>query len=113
MELVGLLIFASLFIFSGWNHIKNHITMAAYTETSMGKCPLSKQLGYLGGWPTGLFLVTFGAGTVINRWSLFPYGLAAFLALMIVLFHRNLKDPANAKTLALLGSALYIASQVK
>lgn len=113
MELIGLLVFVSLFIFSGLNHIRHSADMVTYTKSAFGNCPLAGIFGFLGGWPTGLFLIIFGAGTAFNEHSLYAYGLAGFLALMIALFHRNLKDPANLKTLALLGSALYIASHVK
>lgn len=114
METLGLLIFASLFLLSGYKHIKNHTDMAAYTELTMGSCPVAKQLGYLGGWPTGLFLVVFGVGVAFNWVSLFAYGLAAFLVLVTALFHRNfLQDPAGLKGVALAGAALFIATHTR
>ena len=113
METIGLIIFASMFVVSGLKHIKNHSAMAGYTASAMGDCPLAPQLGYLGGWPTGLFLVVFGVGAAFNDSSVFAYGLAAFLLVVTALFHRNfLKDPAGFKGVSLLGAALYIASQV-
>lgn len=113
MELIGLIVFSALFIFSGYKHIKNHTAMAGYAQSAFGNCPFAKQLGYLGGWPTGVFLAVFGAGTIANESSIFAYGLAGFLALATLLFHRNtLGDPGTQKGLALLGAALYIASQV-
>ena len=113
MELLGLIIFASLFVYSGYKHIKNHAAMAGYAASAFGNCPFATQLGYLGGWPTGVFLAVFGAGTVVNESSVFAYGLAAFLAAATLLFHRDtLGDPGTQKGIALLGAALYIASQV-
>lgn len=113
MELIGLIIFSALFIYSGYKHIANHAAMAQYTESVFGNCPVAKQLGYLGGWPTGVFLAVFGAGTIVNESSVFAYGLAGFLALATLLFHRTtLADPGTQKGIALAGAALYIASQV-
>lgn len=112
-ETIGLIIFASLFIFSGYKHIKNHSTMAGYAASAFGNCPIAKQLGFLGGWPTGIFLMVFGAGTVVNESSVFAFGLAGFLAVATALFHRDtLGDPGTQKGLALIGAALYIASNV-
>src|SRR4029079_9881003 len=114
MELLGLIIFSALFIWSGHKHIKNHSTMVEYATSGFGNCPLAKQLGYLGGWPTGIFLMVFGAGTILNESSIFAYGLAGFLALATLLFHRDtFSDPGTQKGLGLIGAALYIASQVK
>lgn len=113
MELIGLIIFAALFIFSGYKHIRNHEAMAGYATTAFGNCPIANQLGYLGGWPTGVFLAIFGAGVVVNESSVFAYGLAGFLALATVLYHRTtLADPGTQKGIALIGAALYIGSQV-
>lgn len=113
METIGLVIFSALFIVAGYKHIKNHSDMAGYTESVMGKCPVAKQVGYLGGWPTGAFLLFFAGGTIVNRSSVFAYGIAAFLAVATILFHRKtLSDPGTQKGLALIGAALFIASQV-
>lgn len=113
METFGLILFAALFVFSGYKHIKNHAAMAGYAASAFGECPYAKQLGYLGGWPTGVFLAVFGVGTVVNESSVFAYGLAAFLAVATYLYHRNtLGDPGTQKGIALAGAALYIASQV-
>lgn len=111
MDTIGLVIFSSLFVLSGINHIRNSSAMVGYTATSLGDCPVAKPLSYLGGWPTGLFLTVFGVGAAFNESAVFAYGLAGFLAVVTALFHRNLRDPANLKNVALLGSALYIASQ--
>src|ERR1700745_1424554 len=89
LETIGLIIFASMFVVSGLKHIKNHSAMAGYTASAMGDCPLARQLGYLGGCPTGLFLVVFGVGAAFNDTSIFAYGLAAFLLVVTALFHRN------------------------
>lgn len=113
MELFGLVVFAALFVYSGYKHIRNHSFMAGYATSAFGNCPFAKQFGYLGGWPTGVFLTVFGAGVVANESSVFAYGLAAFLALATLLFHRDtLADPGTQKGIALLGAALYIGSQV-
>lgn len=110
METLGLIVFASLFVLSGLNHIRKHNDMVGYTTSVMGKCPLAKQLGFLGGWPTGLFLIVFGVGAAINEQSFFFYGIAAFLVLATGLFHRDfLKDPAGFKGVALAGAALALA----
>lgn len=87
--------------------------MMDYTAFSLGNCPVKVPLSYLGGWPTGLFLTVFGAGVGFNSTPVFAYGLAGFLAMVTVLFHRNfLKDPNGFKGVALMGSALFIASHV-
>lgn len=113
METLGLVIFAALFILAGYKHIKNHSAMAGYTESMMGNCPVAKQIGYIGGWPTGVFLVAFGVGAIVNNSSFFAYGLAGFLTLATLMFHRKtLGDPGTQKGIALIGAALYIASQV-
>lgn len=115
METIGLIVFASLFVFSGVNHIRKHKDLSGYTTSVMGKCPFAKQLGYLGGWPTGVILIVAGVGTVFNQSSVFAYVLAGFLALATLLFHRKelLKlDPGALKGVALLGAALVIASHV-
>jgi hypothetical protein len=113
METLGLVIFSLFFIYSGYKHVRNHAAMAGYATSAYGNCPIAKQLGYLGGWPTGVFLMVFGAGTIVNNCSVFAYGLAGFLAIATVLFHRDsLADPGTQKGLALLGAALFIASQV-
>jgi hypothetical protein len=113
MELIGLVIFSAFFIFAGYKHVTNHSAMAGYTESVLGKSAVAKPLGYLGGWPTGVFLAAFGAGTLVNDTSIFAYGLAAFLVLATLLFHRNtLTDPGTQKGIALIGAALFIASQV-
>lgn len=113
METLGLIVFASLFVLSGINHIRKHNDMVGYTTAMMGKCPLAKQLGYLGGWPTGLFLIVFGIGAAFNETSVFLYGLAGFLVFATLLFHRNfVKDPGGFKGVSLLGAALALATHV-
>lgn len=113
MEFVGLLIFAALFIYSGYKHIRYHETMAGYSRTAYGNCPIGDQLAYLGGWPTGLILIVLAVGTIINESSFFAYGLAVFLTLTLALYHRTqFKDPATIKHVSLIGAALFIASQV-
>jgi uncharacterized membrane protein YphA (DoxX/SURF4 family) len=113
LDTIGLIIFSSLFVHAGYTHIKNHAALVGYTTSALGDCPLAKPLGFLGGWPTGVFLAVFGVGTAVNEHSIFAYGLAGFLAVATALFHRNfLTDPGGFKTLSLAGAALYIASQV-
>lgn len=111
---LGLIIFASLFVVSGINHIRNHSAMAGYTASVMGDCPLAPQLGYLGGWPTGLLLVVLGIGAAVFQDAVYFYGIAAFLAVATALFHRNfLKDPGGFKGVSLAGLALAFATLVK
>ena len=109
METVGLIIFASLFVLSGINHIRNHSDMVGYTESSLGDCPFRKQIGFLGGVPTGVFLVAAGVAAAFSQvWAF--YALAAFLAVVTVTFHRNfLKDPGGFKGVSLAGAALALA----
>lgn len=112
METVGLIIFAALFVLSGINHIRNHADLAGYTESVLGNCPVKKQLGFLGGAPTGIFLVAAGVSAAFSQvWAF--YALAGFLALATALFHRNfLKDPGGFKGVALAGAALALATLV-
>lgn len=109
----GLIIFAALFVLSGFNHIRNHTAMAGYTASTFGACPLATQLGYLGGWPTGVFLVAAGVAAAFSQvWAF--YALAGFLLVATALFHRNfLKDPGGFKGVSLLGAALALAQLVK
>lgn len=112
METVGLIIFAALFVLAGVNHIRKHSDMVGYTTMMMGKCPVAKQIGYLGGWPTGVFLIAFGVGAAFNNESFYFYGLAAFLALATIIFHRKdlvKMDPNAMKGVALFGAALALA----
>jgi hypothetical protein len=114
LETLGLLVFASLFVVSGVRHIQNHAAMSGYTASGFGNCPFAKQLGYLGGWPTGLFLVIFGLGAGILQEPVYFYGLSAFLLVAVALFHRNFwKDPGGFKTLSLAGAAFALAQLVK
>jgi hypothetical protein len=107
---VGLVVFAALFVLSGINHIKSHEGMAGYTASVLPES--LKPLGYLGGWPTGVFLAAFGAGAGFGQaWAL--YGLAGFLVLATALFHRNfVSDPGGFKGVALAGAALALAQLV-
>lgn len=111
MELFGLILVAILFGLSGYNHIKNHATLAGYATSSYGDCPIATQLGYLSGWPTGVVLVASAVGLVF-QYTLALYVLTGFLAITQAIWHRNLKDPANLKHLALIGSLLALAANV-
>lgn len=112
METVGLVVFAALFILSGWNHIKNHAAMTGYAASGFGDCPVAKQLGYLGGWPTGVALVAGGVGAIAEL-PVALYGLSAFLVVATALYHRNfLKDPGGFKGVALAGAAFALATLV-
>lgn len=111
MESVGLILFGLLFVYAGYGHIKNHAQTAGYASTAFGNCPFAVELGYLGGWPTGLFLVATGALVALGEVSGL-YAAAGFLAAATALYHRDLKDVATYKNLALLGSALALASLV-
>ena len=106
MEIVGLIIYATLFVVMGVKHLTNHNTMAGYAASEMGS------LGVLGGAPTGVLLVVAGVGAVFSQvWAF--YALAVFLAIAIALFHRNfLTDPGGFKTVALLGATLALAALV-
>lgn len=111
---LGLIVFASLFVLSGFNHIKNHTAMAGYTASVFGDCPVATQLGYLGGWPTGVVLVGLGLGAAIAQDAVYFYGIAAFLVAATALFHRNfLKDPGGFKGVSLAGLVLVVAQLVK
>lgn len=106
---VGLVVFASLFVLSGFNHIKNHAATAGYLA---GVLPTSLvSLGFLGGAPTGVFLLVAGVLSGFG-YAAGLYAIAAFLVLATVLFHRNLKDPASMKGVALAGAALALAQLV-
>lgn len=109
METIGLIIFASLFVLSGINHIRNHAAMAGYTQSVLGDCPVAPQLGFLGGAPTGIFLVAAGVASAFGQaWAL--YSIAGFLAVATALFHRNfITDPGGFKGVALAGAALALA----
>lgn len=113
MEQFGLIVLASLFVLAGINHIRKHSDMVGYTASVMGNCPVKNQVAYLGGWPTGVFLAAFGVGVAFNHTSVFAYGLAGFLVLATLLFHRDfVKDPGGFKGVALAGALLVIASNV-
>jgi hypothetical protein len=111
LETFGLLLVAFLFAFSGYNHVKNHAVVAGYAATAFGDCPIATQLGYLGGWPTGVLLLGTAVGLIL-QYTLALYVAIGFLAVTQALFHRNLKDPANAKHLALIGSLVALAAVV-
>lgn len=111
---LGLILFASLFVLSGINHIRKHSDMAGYTASVFGKNRFAAQLGYLGGWPTGVVLVGLGLGAAVLQTPPSFYGIAAFLVLATALFHRNfLKDPGGFKGVSLAGAALVLAQLVK
>lgn len=111
---LGLILFASLFVLSGINHIRNHAAMAGFTASVLGDCPVAPQLGYLGGWPTGVLLVGLGAGAAIAQDAVYFYGIAAFLVAATALFHRNfIKDPGGFKGVSLAGLALVVAQLIK
>ena len=110
METAALIVFASLFVLSGLNHIRNHEAMVGYTAMSLEATPLPASLAYFGGWTTGGLLIVLGIGAATGVSSLFAYGLAAFLAAATLLFHRNfLQDPGGFKGVSLAGAALFIA----
>lgn len=101
METVGLLLVSLIFLVQGVNHLRNHVTLAGYAATAFGKCPIALELGYLGGWPTGVALIGAGVAVALNA-TLIP--AIVFLVATQVLFHRDLKDVNNQKHLALLGA---------
>lgn len=113
MEIFGLIVFASLFVFSGFNHIRNHAGTTGYTASVL-PAPL-KPLAFLGGAPVGVALIAGSVGAVYNNSSAFAYGLAGFLIVATLMFHRAelIKlSPDALKNVALMGAAVYIASQV-
>jgi hypothetical protein len=113
MEQFGLIVLASLFVLAGINHIRTHAAMVGYTASVLGDIPAKNQLAFLGGWPTGVFLIVAGVGTAFNHNSIFAYGLVGFLVLATALFHRNfVKDPGGFKGVALAGALLAIVSNV-
>lgn len=112
MENFGLIVFASLFVFSGITHIRNHANMVSYTAQSLGDCPVAKYIAPLGGAPTGLFLVVAGVGAAFGE-PVALYALAGFLAVVTALFHRNfLRDPGGFKGLSLFGLILAYATHI-
>lgn len=112
METLGLVIFASLFVLSGINHLRHHTAMVGYTASSLGDCPVKTQVSYLGGWPVGVFLVAAGIAAAFGE-PIALYALVVFLAVVTVLFHRNfLTDPGGFKGVALMGAALTLASHL-
>lgn len=111
MELFGLILVAILFGLSGYNHIKNHSSIAGYATSSYGDCPIATQLGYLSGWPTGVVLAASAVGLVF-QYTLALEVLIGFLAVTQAIWHRNLKDPANLKHLALIGALLALLANV-
>lgn len=109
LETIGLVIFSLLFVYSGYKHIKNHTAMSGYTASVFGACPLAKYFGFLGGAPTGVFLVAAGVGAAFGE-PVALYALAGFLVAATVLFHREtLGDPGTQKGIALIGAALALA----
>lgn len=112
LQNVGLVIFASLFVLSGVNHLRNHTQLAGYAASGFGNCPFAIQLGFLGGAPTGLFLVAGGVGAAFGE-PVALFALAGFLTVVTALYHRNfLTDPGSFKTLALAGASLALATLV-
>lgn len=108
LEVVGLALAAVLFVSAGVNHLLNHKGMAAYTTAILGKCPVAKPLGYLGGWPIGLYLLVTGALVAYNHELGFWLG-AGFMTVATLLFHRDLKSPDFTKGLALIGALAVLA----
>lgn len=112
METLGLVIFASLFVLSGINHLRHHTAMVGYTASSLGDCPVKNQVSYLGGWPAGAFLVAAGIGAAFGE-PIALYTIAGFLLVVTVLFHRNwLTEPGGHKGVALLGASLALAAHL-
>lgn len=107
---VGLVVFASLFVLSGLNHIRNSSATAGYTASVL---PTSlAPFGFLGGWPTGVYLIAAGVASGFG-YAAGLYALAGFLVVATGLFHRNfLKDPGGFKGIALAGAALALAQLV-
>lgn len=106
LETIGLIVYASLFVLSGINHIRNHSAMVSYASSTLGN------LAFLGGAPTGVFLVAAGVAAAFSQLWAF-YALAGFLAAVTLMFHRNfLSDPGGFKGLSLLGASLALAALI-
>lgn len=111
MESIGYILISLLFIYSAYNHIKNSTQIAGYATSAFGDCPFATQLGYLGGWPTGLYLAITGVLVALGTAAGF-YLAAGFLAVATVLYHRDLKDPNTWKNVALAGATLALGALV-
>lgn len=103
MEYVGYVILAALFAFPAYNHVKSHAALVGYTASTSFPVP------YLGGWPTGVVLAAIAVLVALGTTVGF-IAAAAFLAITAVYFHSNIKDPANLKHVALIGSFVALAA---
>lgn len=106
METIGLILFATLFLFAAKGHLLNSKEIGGYAATAFGDCPVSKQLSYLAGWPTGLYLLFTGFTLAFVDSNLGLWLAAGFLVPATALYHRDLKDSGTWKNIALLGAAL-------
>lgn len=111
MIALGLMLFGFLFLFNGYTHLTKHEAMAAYTTSVLGDCPVRTPLGFLGGFPTGIYLVITGVLIAFQRVTGL-YMAIGFLVLATALFHREMKEPNTFKNIALIGSALALASAI-
>lgn len=111
MVAVGLVLFGFLFLFTGYTHLTKHEAMATYATSAFGDCPVKTQLGFLGGFPTGIYLVITGALVALQRVTGL-YMALGFLVMATALFHRDLKDANTFKNVALIGSALALAASI-
>ena len=107
VEVIGYLLVAFLFAYNAFNHVTKHKYLVGYTESLIKGAP--KELAYLGGWPTGVYL-GLTALALIFQISFAPWLAIGFLIVTQVLAHRDLKEPGNLKHLALIGALLVIAA---
>lgn len=105
LEYVGYVVLSLLFLYSALNHFANHDLLVGYADEAGFPVP------YLAGWPTGTLLVVIGFLVAIGHVLGFIAALG-FLTITGLFFHRNLKDPANFKHLALAASILSLIAVV-
>lgn len=104
LELIGFLLFSLVFLYSGYNHVVKHEVLSGYASTVL------KDFGWLGGWPTGVYLLVTGVLVAFQVEAGLWLG-AAFLLVTAALFHRDFQnDPNTFKNIALAGAALALAS---
>lgn len=106
MEVLGLILLASVFALAGFNHVKNHAGVVQYAESVGFPVPV------LAGWPTGLALLAGAVGLLFES-VVAAAGLAVFLAIATFYFHKDIKNDVNfGKNVALIGALLYLISAV-
>jgi uncharacterized membrane protein YphA (DoxX/SURF4 family) len=110
--LVGRILFAILFVFSGFGHFQQHRMMVGYARQN--KVPLAELMVPL----TGLMIVVGGLGVALGAWGdLAALLLVAFLAPTAFLMHRfwgvdaetqMMQMPHFLKDISLAGASLVL-----